>query len=74
MKRIASVLLTLVMILGLAVSAFADGETTAGPTISVTDDRTYEVYQMPDCLQTLTKWKWATHLPSPFWTGLSPIR
>lgn len=46
MKRIASVLLTLVMILGLAVSAFADGETTAGPTISVTDDRTYEVYQI----------------------------
>ena len=46
MKRIASVLLTLVMILGLAVSAFADGETTAGPTISVTDDREYEVYQI----------------------------
>ena len=46
MKRIASVLLTLVMILGLAVSAFADGETTAGPTISVTEYRTYEVYQI----------------------------
>lgn len=42
MKRIASVLLTLVMILGLTVSVFA-----ADPTITVADDnRTYEVYQI----------------------------
>ena len=46
MKKIISVLLCLVMILGMSTTAFAEGNTTANVTIDGDVSRTFHAYQL----------------------------